>query len=100
VIGAGGLERCGTSGLLRSVAVTESWRNSGVGRALVARLEQRARELALGELVLLTQTARRFFEREGYRLIERAAAPQAVQASEEFRLLCPKSAVCMSKTLV
>jgi len=50
--------------------------------------------------VLLTQAARRFFERQGYRAIERQSVPQAVQASEEFRSLCPTSATCMAKTLI
>jgi hypothetical protein len=32
-------------------------------------------------------------------VIERSSAPQNMQASEEFRLLCPSSAICMAKTL-
>ncbi|HEY0767723.1 MAG TPA: arsenic resistance N-acetyltransferase ArsN2 [Steroidobacteraceae bacterium] len=99
VVGTGGLQRCGATGLLRSVVVSESWRGSGVGRAIVERLERRAQQLGLSELVLLTQTATRFFERQGYRVIERRDAPAAVLASEEFRMLCPQSAVCMLKYL-
>jgi amino-acid N-acetyltransferase len=99
VIGTGGLQRCGASGLLRSVVVSESWRGTGVGRAIVERLEQHARALGLEELVLLTQTAATFFERQGYQRIARHSAPAAVQASEEFRLLCPQSAACLRKSL-
>jgi hypothetical protein len=49
--------------------------------------------------VLLTQTAKRFFEHQGYRVIDRGEAPKDVQGSEEFRVLCPASATCMAKTL-
>lgn len=99
VIGAGGLQRCGNAGLLRSVVVSESSRRTGVGRLIVERLEQRARELALGELMLLTEAVAAFFERQGYQHIARDAAPAAVQASAEFRHLCPQSALCMRKAL-
>ncbi len=58
-----------------------------------------ARAARITELVLLTQTATEFFARHGYRVIERAAAPQDMQGSEEFRSLCPGSATCMAKSL-
>ncbi len=66
---------------------------------IVGHLEERARNCGLSELVLLTQTARDFFEWQGYRLIERSRAPASVQDSEEFRSLCPSSAFCMSKRM-
>jgi amino-acid N-acetyltransferase len=97
--GLGGVERHGATGLLRSVAVRPDRRGSGLGRELVAHLERQARADGLRALVLLTETAAGFFERLGYRVIERARAPAAVQSSEEFRSLCPQSAVCMVKPL-
>lgn len=99
VVGVGGLERFGEIALLRSVAVVPDHRASGIGCALVAHLEQRARDSGISVLVLLTQTAKGFFERRGYDPIERRLAPAAVQASEEFRSLCPASAICMFKRL-
>ena len=59
----------------------------------------RARRLGLNELVLLTQTAKAFFEQQGYHVIARQDASPAVRMSEEFRSLCPDSAVCMLKRL-
>jgi amino-acid N-acetyltransferase len=100
IVGVGGLERFGTTALVRSLAVVLDRRGSGIGRAIVAHLEQRACDLGVSELVLLTETAKGFFERRGYRVIERQRAPAIVQASEEFRSLCPSSATCMSKTLI
>jgi amino-acid N-acetyltransferase len=66
---------------------------------MVSELERVARAAQISRLVLLTQTAADFFARHGYRVIERSAAPQNMQASEEFRSLCPDSATCMAKSL-
>jgi amino-acid N-acetyltransferase len=99
VLGAAALERFGATGLVRSVAVAAHARNRGVGRALVRRLEEHARRAGVIDLVLLTETATGFFEKEGYSVIPRASAPEPVHASAEFRALCPQSATCLSKKL-
>lgn len=99
IIGAGALQRFGAAALLRSVVVEVGARGAGVGRLIIQELERRARAADVTELILLTQTAKPFFERQNYRTIERASVPPAVQASEEFRSLCPESATCMAKTL-
>ncbi|MBS0380521.1 MAG: GNAT family N-acetyltransferase [Proteobacteria bacterium] len=99
VIGAGALQRFGAAALLRSLVVADGHRKRGLGRQIVEALEQRAAEQGVGELILLTETAADFFERAGYRLIERSRAPAAVQESAEFRSLCPSTAVCMGKVL-
>jgi amino-acid N-acetyltransferase len=99
LIGTGALERFGTAALLRSVAVEPQWRGSGVGRLIVAELEQRALAAGIAELILLTLSARDFFARLGYSLKPREAVPAAVLGSAEFRSLCPASAHCMAKAL-
>ena len=99
VVGAGALETFGSTGLVRSVAVQERLRGTGLGKALIDRLEKHARDGGLSELVLLTETAKPFFEKLGYRVIDRQSAPMAVHESEEFRSLCPQSASCLSKRL-
>ena len=99
VIGVVGLERFGEIGLLRSLAVSTEHRRQGLGRALTRELEERAALSGIDSLVLLTETARDFFQRHGYQVIARTAAPASVQASSEFRTLCPESAVCMTKHL-
>jgi N-acetylglutamate synthase-like GNAT family acetyltransferase len=97
VVGAIGLERYGDTGLLRSLVVAPSVRSRGIGAHLVDTLEREARALGIARLVLLTETAPAFFERRGYVVIERDAAPPPVRESAEFRSLCPATAVCMSK---
>jgi len=99
VIAAGALQRFGSSALLRSVVVAPHHRGIGLGHMIVGELERSARAAQITELILLTQTAAEFFARQGYRVIERSSAPQDMQASEEFRSLCPGSATCMAKSL-
>jgi len=100
IVGAGALETFGSTALLRSIVVSEELRGSGLGRTIVRELERIAGIAGVRELVLLTQTAKRFFKHQGYGVIDRAEAPPAAQGSEEFRLLCPASATCMAKTLI
>ncbi len=99
IVGVGGLERFGAAGLLRSIAVAPDRRGAGIAPLIVGYLEERARTSGLSELVLLTQTAKDFFEWLGYQIIERPQAPASVQHSEEFQSLCPGSAFCMSKRI-
>lgn len=99
LLGAGALQNVTDAVLLRSLVVDADRRDSGVGRLIVNELERRAQQDGFAEVVLLTQTGQRFFERQGYRVIERERAPESVKKSEEFRSLCPQSAVCMSKAL-
>lgn len=99
IVAVGALQRCASTALVRSLAVAPHRRGTGLGRILVEDLERIARAARIKQLILLTETAKPFFERQGYRVIERYEVPQDVQESEEFRSLCPASATCMAKTL-
>ncbi len=99
ILAAGGLQVFGQSALLRSVVVTNELRGTGLGRRLVRELERVARAAQVEELALLTLTAGRFFERQGYRVIARQTVPEALQGTAEFQALCPDSAICMAKLL-
>jgi len=99
VLGAVAVEPYGDAGLLRSLVVDSAARGGGVGAALVAAAEQRAAREGVRTLALLTQTAAGFFARLGYAGTPRAQAPAAVQASSEFRHLCPACATCLVKQL-
>jgi amino-acid N-acetyltransferase len=98
-IGVVGLEVYRDSALLRSAAVEESWRGSGVGRALVERALDLTQERGIRDVFLLTTTAEDYFPRFGFACIARDSVPEAVQASAEFQGACPSSAVCMCKTM-
>jgi amino-acid N-acetyltransferase len=99
VVGAIGLERYGSVGLLRSLAVTERSSGRGVGTVLVRALLARAQALGLEALYLLTTTAPDYFPRFGFEPVPRASLPAALSASAELRGACPASAVAMRLTL-
>lgn len=98
-VGVVGLERFGRAALLRSLAIGPEHRRQGLGQELVAMLEEQATQSGIEQLVLLTETAQGFFQRLGYTVIERGAAPTGIQQSSEFQSLCPVSAICMGKVL-
>jgi amino-acid N-acetyltransferase len=99
LIGVAGLEVHGRAGLLRSVCVKASARGQGLGQRLCDEVEARAAAAGLGELYLLTTTARAFFEHRAYRMVDRERAPERILQTAEFTSLCPSSAACLSKQL-
>ena len=99
VVGLVGLEVHGSHGLLRSLAVDPRCRGRGLGGALVGETVEAARRAGLEGLYLLTTTADDYFLGHGFRVVERASAPDPVQRSVEFSEACPASAVAMSLPL-
>jgi amino-acid N-acetyltransferase len=99
LIGVAGLERYGSLGLVRSVAVADDVAAQGLGSALVRALLQRAGEQGLGAVYLLTTTAAGWFPRFGFRVVRREDVPQALGESAELRGACPSTAVAMELRL-
>lgn len=99
VVAAAGIERHGAAGLLRSVVVAPPYRGIGLGRAIVAAAEVRARDAGVRELYLLTETAADWFPGLGYGSVGRSVAGVAVGGSVEFRSACPETAVAMRRRL-
>jgi len=93
------LEVYGDTALLRSLAVHPSQRGTGLGVELLQFAEQQARVDGIETLHLLTTTATRFFERHGYRRVERDEAPPAIAATSQFSRLCPAASDFMRKDL-
>jgi len=94
-----GLQVVGQAGLLRSLAVQSDYRGRGLAQALVARIVAHAHARAIAKLYLLPTTADKFFERLGFEVTERSAAPSEMLATEEFQSLCPSTAVCMMREI-
>ena len=94
-----GLEPCGRTALLRSVAVRTEWRRHGLGDALVRRVVCEAETRGLDALYLLTMTAEHYFPRFGFARVDRAAVPAEVAATLEFQSACPASAAAMVRPL-
>lgn len=99
VIGTIGVEFYQDVGLLRSLVVHPSHRGNGSGKQLVCELESFAQRKGVKTLFLLTTTASGFFEKLGYKVTQRAHVPASIAKTEEFKNICPVSAVCLSKNL-
>lgn len=98
-IGAGGLEIFGDQALLRSVAVKKELQGEGLGKEMVAQIEQAARKSGIKSFYLLTNTAPEFFKSIGYQQIDRNDFAEPLKQTTQFSGLCPVSAVCMKKLL-
>ncbi len=99
IIGTVGLEPYGECGLLRSLVVEDKYRGRGLGQALVIEMIGHAKKKDIKQLYLLTLTADRFFEKEGFERIKRESMPEAIQNTTEFTSICPVSSVCMKKEI-
>lgn len=99
IVGLIGLERFGTVGLLRSLVVREDTRRGRLGRKLVAAVETAAQAAGIDELWLLTIDAERYFDKLGYEIADRDAAPDAIRDTQEFSALCPGNAHVMRKRI-
>jgi amino-acid N-acetyltransferase len=93
--GIAGTEHYGTTWLVRSLVVDPAHRGEGVGGALLAAVLDDARRHAAEAVYLLTTDAQHYFAAVGFREVPRAAAPVALQSSEELRGACPETATLM-----
>lgn len=95
LVGCAGAEVYGNAALLRSVAVRDAARGSGVGGALVDAVLDRLKARKVKIVALLTTTADTYFARKGFGVVDRAILPAALRASAEFKGACPASAISM-----
>jgi len=99
IVGTGGVEYFDTCALLRSVSVTSRERGKGLGKFITEELEKHCTQHGINSVYLLTATAKDFFAKEGYRVINREQAPQSIKNTAEFSSVCPSSAILMEKNL-
>lgn len=98
-VGTAGLDIFEDCALLRSISVISPVRGKGYGKALNGQIEQYAKESGISCLYLITNTAKDFFNSQGYCVIDRAGAPDAVKQTDQFSSLCPSTAVVMKKRI-
>jgi len=98
-IGTVGLDLFDDCALLRSVSVIKEEQGKGYGKFINEEIEKYVKESGINCLYLLTTTARGFYEKQDYCVIDRSEAPLAIQQTAEFTSLCPASAVLMKKRI-
>jgi amino-acid N-acetyltransferase len=99
ILGFFGLEIYGSDALLRSVVVLQQGRLQGIGRQMMQQAMRLSAENGILNLYLLTFSAAGFFEKLGFKVIDRNAVPDLIAKTEEFTKFCPDTAVCMTKKL-
>ena len=99
IVGVIGLEACGESGLLRSLAVKPELRLRGIAMVLHTHIFARARLLNIKELYLLTNTAFGYAFRLGFNTINREDVAKSIQATAQFQSLCPITSTCMKMSI-
>ena len=100
LVGNIGLETYDDVGLLRSMVVSNDYRNAGIASQLIELLIDRARQKGLKVLYLVTNTAEVYFLKKGFEKITRAEVDKKLLSSTEFNGLCPVSSVIMMKPLI
>jgi amino-acid N-acetyltransferase len=99
IVGSAALELYTDGALLRSVAVEAGLRRAGIGRRLVEAALERARELGVPAVYLLTVAWERYYTKFGFVRVDRAAVPDTVKVSVEFTSACPASALVMHRRI-
>ena len=83
-------------GEIRSLVVSEEFQGTGIGAELVQACLKEARDLGLARVFVLT-VAPDFFEKLGFKLIEKSSLPHKVWAD---CIRCPKFPECDEVALV
>ena len=94
-IGTIGLEIYETIAILRSFAVRPDYQGKGVGLLLFDKVIELARNKNIAELYLLTETAEKFFKKNGFEVFPRANVPDRLKSTFEFITPRCSEAVCM-----
>lgn len=99
LVGCAAIEPYHDAALLRSVAVADDHRGTGLGTILVHAVEDLALDRGAAEPILLTETAEAWFSRLGYQVVDRSEVPADVAGSVEFETACSEAAVAMRRRL-
>ena len=99
LVGIIALECFGKVGLLRSLAVTPQYRSRGAARVLCNQVLVDARRHAITDIYLLTTDADAYFQRHGFAVIDRDAAPAEIKSTQQYAELCPDSAIVMHRKI-
>lgn len=91
-----GIEPYGEYAIFRSFVSHLSIRGKGVAFKLYQHSLKEAKKQGINRLFLLTTTAKDWFLKHKWTVIERSSVPNQIANSKEFKSICPASATCMS----
>ncbi len=96
IVGVAGFEYYGNDALLRSVAVPTSLQKKHIGSQLVDWMLSTAKKNGIKRIVLLTETASKFFAKKGFIVVDRSSITnEPMKKSSQFGGGCCSSAACM-----
>ncbi len=99
-VAVAGFEFYGNDALLRSVAIRPDLQRAGIGDRLTDWMIASAKRRGIKRIVLLTETAEKFFAKKGFKVVDRSSINNdSMKQSSEFTFACPTSAVCMALSL-
>lgn len=93
------LERHGSDGYLRSVAVAAAHRGAGLGARLTEEMQREAAAEGLRDLWLMTLSAEPFFARLGFVRLPREQSPPWLRSHDHYLTYCPAGAIVMRRPL-
>jgi amino-acid N-acetyltransferase len=100
IVGVAGFEYYGEDALLRSVAVPTSLQKKQIGTQLVDWMISLAKQRNIKRIVLLTETASKFFTKKGFIAVDRSSIKNdPMKKSSQFGSCCCSSAICMKLDL-
>jgi len=78
LLGCAGVDRYGTTGVLRGLAVAQRARSAGLGEFLISAIVAELRQGGVESIVLQTRTASGYFERLGFTSINISDLPPSI----------------------
>jgi len=97
IVGVGGIDMQDNMAFVRSFAVKSEYQGQGVAHKIYNTIEDEAKRSGISQFYLLSETATQYFEKFGFKIIQRDTAPQWVQQSTQFSGICPQSTALMQK---
>ena len=95
IIGIGCIEIYGSHGLIRSIVVAREHRGNGIAKDILHIIKDKVFDSGVTGLYLLTETANEYFNKLGFKAVERSEVPESIKKTKQFNELCPSSAVVM-----
>ena len=100
IVGGAGFEYYNEDVLLRSVAVPTTMQKKRIGSKLVDWMISLAKQKGVKRIVLLTETASKFFSKKGFMAVDRSSIKnEPMKKSSQFGSCCCSSALCMKLNL-